>query len=69
VQDQLFTSLLTGSTTGVIAGLLLVILGLVTGRLVPGYLYKSLEAKLARYEEMAYKALTLAERASKDGAG
>lgn len=69
MQETLFTNLLTGGTTGIVAGLLLVILGLVTGRLVPGYLYKSLEAKLSRYEDLAFKAMTLAERASKDGAG
>jgi len=69
MQEQLFTSLLTGGTTGIVAGLLLVIIGFITGRLVPGYLYKSLETKLARYEDLAYKAMALAERASKDGAG
>ncbi len=68
MQETLFTQLLTGGTTGIIAGLVLVILGLVTGRLVPGYLYKALEAKLTRYEDLAYKAMTALERASKDGA-
>jgi len=68
MQETLFTNLLTGGTTGIVAGLLLVIIGFVTGKIVPGHMYKSLEAKLARYEELAFKAMTLAERASKDGA-
>lgn len=68
MQEQLFTTLLTGSTSGIIAGLLLVILGFVTGKIVPGQTHKALEAKLARYEELAFKAMVLAERASKDGA-
>ena len=68
MQEQLFTTLLTGSTSGIIAGLVLVILGFVTGKIVPGQTHKALEAKLTRYEDLAYKAMTALERASKDGA-
>ncbi len=67
MQEQLFTTILSGGSAGIVAGLLLVILGFVSGRIIPGYQYKALEAKLARYEELAFKSITLAERASKDG--
>lgn len=69
MQEQLFTQILGGGAGALTAALLLVIVLLVTGKLVPGYQYKALEAKLARYEELAFKSITLAERASKDGAG
>lgn len=69
MQEQLFTTILTGGTTGLIAALLLVIVLLLRGYIVPGYIYKSVEGKLTRYEELAFKAMALAERASKDGAG
>lgn len=68
MQEQLFTTILSGGSAGIVAALLLVILLLVRGDLVPGRMYKALEAKLARYEELAYKAMTALERASKDGA-
>jgi len=68
VQETLFTNLLTGGATGIISGLLLVILGFMTEKIVPGPTHKALLAKLARYEDVAYKAMTALERASKDGA-
>lgn len=67
--EQLFTNLLTGGSAGIISGLLLVIVFLVRGEVVPKYVYKAMEAKLTRYEDVAYKAMTALERASKDGAG
>jgi len=69
MQEQLFTTILSGGSAGIIAALLLVIVLLVREDLVPGRAHKKLEAKLTRFEELAYKAMTLAERASKDGAG
>lgn len=68
MQEQLFTTILSGGSAGIIAALLLVIILLVREDLVSGRAYKRLEAKLSRYEELAYKAMSLAERASKDGA-
>jgi len=68
MQEQLFTTILTGGTTGLIAALLLVIVLLLRGYIVPGYIFKALETKLSRYEDLAFKAMSLVERASKDGA-
>ena len=68
MQEQLLATILTGGTTGLIAALLLVIVLLLRGYIVPGYIYKAVETKLTRYEEIAFKAMSIAERASKDGA-
>ncbi len=68
MQEQLITNLLTGGTAGIISGLVLVIILLLREDLVPGRAHKKLETKLTRYEEVAYKAMTALERASKDGA-
>ncbi len=67
--QDVFATIVGGGTAGLITFLLAALLGVMKGWWTPGYLYRALEVKLARYEEMAYKAMTLAERASKDGAG
>lgn len=69
MQDQLITTILGGGTAGVIAGLLVVIILLLRGDLVPKYIYRAAQDRLTRFEDLAYKAMALAERASKDGAG
>lgn len=66
--EDLVGRILAGGSVGVIATLLLVIYLLITERLVVGTVYRRTEAKLARFEELAYKAMALAERATgKDG--
>lgn len=66
--DELIPQILTGGA-GVVATLLGVLLMLVREQLVVGSIYKRTEAKLARFEDMAVRALELAERATKkDGA-
>jgi len=65
--EQIFTTIVTGGTAGVIATLLTAVILLVRGDVVPKYIYKALEAKLTRYEELAYKAMTALEHASKTG--
>jgi len=67
VAESLVSTLLTGGTAGIISGLLLVIILLLRGDIVPGYIVKALEAKLTRFEDLAYKAMTLVEKAAKDG--
>ena len=63
--DQLITTILGGGTTGIIAGLILVLYLLITEKLVVGSLFRRTEAKLTRYEDVAFKALEVAERAQR----
>lgn len=63
--DQLITTILGGGTTGIIAGLILVLYLLITEKLVVGGLYRRMEAKLTRYEDVAFKAMEVAERAQR----
>ena len=56
-----------GGTAGLIAALLFALVGAARGWWVPGYLYRAVESKLARYEELAFKAMELAERATGKG--
>jgi len=68
--ENLIAQILTGGTAGIVAALLLVIVLLLKGVLVPGYVYTVAMTKLTRYEEMAFKAMTVAEReSSRGGAG
>lgn len=63
--ESLVSTVLTGGTAGLIAALLLVIILLLKGYIVPGYIYQAVETKLTRYEELAYKAMSVAESQSK----
>lgn len=69
MESSLIGTIIGGGTAGLVAFLLLALLGVLTKKWVPYYLYAAVEVKLARYEDLAFKAVTLAERASKDGAG
>ncbi len=68
MQEQLFTSILTGGTAGVIATLMTAIIMILKGWIVPGYIYQEAKARLTRYDEAAFKLMTFADRL-KDGAG
>ncbi len=66
--DSAFNTIVSGSTAGLITFLLCALLGVLKGWWVPGYIFRSLEAKLARYEDFAFKAVGLLERnTAKDG--
>jgi len=67
MQDSLLQTVVAGGTTGLIAFLLLALLGVLKKWWVPYYLYAALEVKLARFEDMAFRAVALAERTTKDG--
>jgi hypothetical protein len=63
-ETSLVGQILAGGATGVIATLLLVLFLIIRESLVVGTIAKRTEARAARYEEMAIKALQLAERAT-----
>ncbi len=58
----LLDTLLKGGTPGLILVLVLIVYALARGILVPGYAYREIATKLARYEDLAYKAVTSMER-------
>lgn len=66
-ENNLIGTIVTGGTSGLIAGLLLIIVLLIRGTLVPGYVYQAAMTKLGKFEDLAYKAMALAERAAQDG--
>lgn len=66
-ETSLVGQILAGGTAGIIATLLLVLYLLIREHLVVGSIARRTEARAARYEEMAIKALELAERAAKAG--
>lgn len=69
MEAGLFNTIVGGGTAGLVAALLLLIVMFVRETVVPGTIYRAQEKKLARYEELAFKAMTIAERATtKDGA-
>lgn len=69
VGTDLVATIVTGGTAGLIAALVMVIALILKGTLVPGYVYQANLSKLTRFEEIAFKAMAIAERAtSKDGA-
>lgn len=65
--ESLVSTLISGGTAGIISGLLLVIIMLLRGVIVPGYIYQAAITKLGKFEDMAYRAMQLAEKAAKDG--
>jgi len=68
--ENLVSTLISGGTAGIISGLLLVIILLLRGVIVPGYIYQSAIAKLTKFEDMAFTAMAMAEKAArtaKDG--
>jgi len=65
--ENLIGTLVSGGTAGIISGLVLVIILLLRGVIVPGYIYQAAVTKLNKFEDMAYRAMSLAEKAAKDG--
>ncbi len=62
MQETLTTTIIGGGTAGLITFLLCALVAVLKGWWVPGYLYRAQETKLSRYEEIAYKAVAVAER-------
>ncbi len=66
--QDVFATIVGGGTAGLITFLLAALMGVLKGWWVPGYIFRALEAKLARYEDFAFKAVGLLERnTAKDG--
>jgi len=66
--ENLIGTLVSGGTAGIISGLVLVIILLLKGVIVPGYIYDAAVTKLTKFEDMAYRSMAALERATKDGA-
>lgn len=61
-QASLIQNVIAGGTSGLIAGLVLLVGLLMTGKLVPGTTHKEVQSRLKRYEDLSFGTMAAMEK-------